>query len=136
MFGNNVNTCHSILWRFHQLFSVWVRNGPMLHPSFSPILELPPWKMGIYSNFPPENLIYTRFPPGGIIGIYPVFPHGKSDGIHILTFPLYWFFPLMKLKFYSINMHLIINFSIPYILIIHKWSFNISNKTLYADLMN
>jgi hypothetical protein len=43
----------------------------------------------------------------------------------------------MKLKFYSINMHLIINFSIPYILIIHKyeWSFNISNKTIYAELI-
>lgn len=32
-------------------------------------------------------------------------------------------------------MHLIINFSIPYILIIHKWSFNISDKTIYAELI-
>jgi hypothetical protein len=55
--------------------------------------------------------------------------------IHILTFPQYWFFPLMKLKFYSINMQLVINFSIPYISIIHKWSFNISNKTIYVELI-
>ena len=41
----------------------------------------------------------------------------------------------MKLKFYSINMHLIINISIPYILIIHKWNFNTSNKTIYAELI-
>jgi len=109
---------------------------PVLHPSFSPILEFPPGKMGIYSNFPPENLVYTRFFPGKKLVYTQFSPHGKSGmRIHILTFPPYWFFPLMKLKFYSINMHLIINFSIPCILIIHKWSFNISNKTIYAELI-
>jgi hypothetical protein len=103
---------------------------------FSPILEFPPRKNGYIPKFPPENLVYTRFFSGEKL-VYTQFSlHWKSGmRIHILTFPPNWFFSLMNLKFYSINMHLIINFSIPYILIIQKWSFNIINKTIYAELM-
>ena len=53
----------------------WIKRYgcPVLHPSFSPILESPPGKMDIYSNFLPENLVY-KISPGRNIGIYPVSP--------------------------------------------------------------
>ena len=102
----------------------------------SPHTRICPRKNVYKLKFPPENLVYTRFSPGEKLVYTQFSPHGKSGmRIHILTFPPYWFFSLMKLKFYSINMHLIINFSIPYIFIIQKWSFNISNKTIYAELI-